>query len=150
MGAGRGAIQACSKRECWAWEGGKTDTWGGNGEQDKSEGTRERRKGETHASGGTCGCGKGGRDCVTHGTCGHGRGAGRERGRLRTQEGGWTGKGQRRLPVREGQVKGLGWLGTIWVPTRAQAGKGQARLAKGVLVHTPKKEKPQDLHGPPS
>jgi hypothetical protein len=79
MGAGRGAIQACSKRECWAWEGGKTDARGGNGERDKSGGTRECRKGETHASGGTCGCGKGERDCVTHGTCGHGRGAGRER-----------------------------------------------------------------------
>jgi hypothetical protein len=71
------------------------------------------------------------------------------KGRLRTREGGRTGKGQGRLPAREGQVKGLGWLGTIRVPTRAQAGKGQARLAKGTLVHTPKKEKPQDLHGPP-
>jgi hypothetical protein len=108
-GGRKGAIQARSKRKCRAWEWGKTDARVGMGNGTKAEGvrgTRGRRKGEMHASGGTCERGKGGRDCVTHGTRGHGRGAGRERDACGHERG--AGREKDRDACQRGRAKSKG------------------------------------------
>jgi hypothetical protein len=109
MGAGRGPFRRVPNASAGRGNGERRTRGVGMGNGTKAEGvrgTRGRRKGEMHASGGTCERGKGGRDCVTHGTRGHGRGAGRERDACGHERG--AGREKDRDACQRGRAKSKG------------------------------------------